>query len=166
MKDLKIRIAVASLVTALAMVCSAAAPATAREMSTTTFSGGAHTSIRPMGAAACVLSPGLMWKRASGGGFPSGAVGSKPKFEQCTPGIKSTKLVSKVYMQTWWGWAQVAGPFTSYGAGNMEQKSVMYRCNGTTWSKFRVLTQGTITFTSVHTFSDEAVTKVTDLACG
>lgn len=91
----------------------------------------------------CMIFPGNMWKRTSGNVHKYGTVGSKPRLGNCTAGVVSTKLESYVYKHNGWTWIQVAGPFTSYGTSNMEQKSVAYVCKGTGTNSFQVISVGT-----------------------
>lgn len=91
----------------------------------------------------CLIFPGNMWSRSSGKVYKYGTVGSKPRLGNCTGGVVKTKLESYVYKHNGWGWTQVAGPFNSYGTGNMEQKSVQYVCTGTGKNTFQVISVGT-----------------------
>lgn len=108
---------------------------------TLTFSSGG-VSARAAGDR-CLIFPGDMWKRKSGSVYKYGTVGSKPRLGNCTGGVVKTKLESYVYKNSGQGWAQVAGPFNSYGTGNMEQKSVQYVCKGTGKNSFQVISVGT-----------------------
>ncbi|WP_314451776.1 hypothetical protein [uncultured Microbacterium sp.] len=90
------------------------------------------------GASQCYLVPGNMWFRKSSG---YGGVGSKPALRNCSANVVKTGMASEVFRQEWWGWAKVAGPFNSWGTGNMQSTQVTYYCNGQTRdNRFQVIT--------------------------
>ncbi|WAC70170.1 hypothetical protein [Microbacterium sp. SL75] len=90
------------------------------------------------GGSKCYLAPGNMWFRKSSG---YGGVGSKPALRNCSADVVKTGMASEVFRQEWWGWAKVAGPFNSWGTGNMQSTQVTYYCNGQTRdNKFQVIT--------------------------
>ena len=78
----------------------------------------------------CLLNVGRMWGRTSGGKYNFGTVGAKPRLYDCTHGVVKTYLASEVYMHNGWFWFRAAGPFRSYGTGDMTQKKVEYVCRG------------------------------------
>lgn len=89
-------------------------------------------------AATCYLVPGNMWFRKSS---RYGGIGSKPALRSCSPDVVKTGMASEVFRQEWWGWAKVAGPFNSWGRGNMQSIQVTYYCNGKTRdNRFQVIT--------------------------
>lgn len=109
---------------------------------TLNFTSSTEISARA-GGDYCLIFPGNMWNRASGNIYKYGTVGSKPRLGNCTGGVVKTKLESYVYKRNGGGWSQVAGPFLSYGTGNMEQKSVQYVCKGKGANTFQVISMGT-----------------------
>lgn len=109
---------------------------------TLNFASTAGISARA-GGDYCLIFPGNMWSRVSGNIYKYGTVGSKPRLGNCTGGVVKTKLESYVYKRNGGGWTQVAGPFLSYGTGNMEQKSVQYVCKGKGTNTFQVISVGT-----------------------
>lgn len=98
--------------------------------------------------AKCTFDPGQMWSRKSGNIYKYGTVGGKPQMRDCTSGVMSTQISSDVFRFNGWWWERVAGTFTSYGTGNMTQKSVEYVCKGTNSNKYKVIGVGTVVFTN------------------
>lgn len=80
-----------------------------------------------------------MWKRSSTKGLPHGGVGAKPAISSCWGAVTKTFIRSIVFMPNGWIWVAVTEAFESFGTGNMEQKSVLYKCNGTGQHTFRVV---------------------------
>lgn len=71
----------------------------------------------------------------------AGGVDSKPALRNCSADVVKTGMASEVFRQEWWGWAKVAGPFNSWGTGNMQSTQVTYYCNGQTRdNRFQVIT--------------------------
>lgn len=86
----------------------------------------------------CYLVPGQMWFRKSSN---YGGLGSKPSLTKCSANVVKTGMSSEVFRQEWWGWQKIAGPFNSYGSGNMTSKDVTYWCNGKSqYNRFQVIT--------------------------
>ncbi|GAA4477400.1 hypothetical protein [Microbacterium panaciterrae] len=88
----------------------------------------------------CYLVPGVMWSRSSGSGYTYGTIGSKPQLTNCTADVKKTGMASEVWKNNGWIWSRVAGPFNSYGTGNMQQKSVQYICKNKGSNLYKVVT--------------------------
>jgi hypothetical protein len=90
--------------------------------------------------ASCHLDPGGMWVRSSGRGYPYGTIGSKPRLYNCTSGVTKTGMSSEVWQFNGWFWFKAAGPFNSYGTGNMQQTSVQHVCTGRGSYPYKVIT--------------------------
>ena len=101
---------------------------------------GLQTSLA--GGGRCFVDPGAMWQRKSGSNTQFGTIGSKPRLRDCTAGVRTSKLESSVYKRSGDFWSKVAGPFVSWGTGNMIQRSVAYRCAGTDRNTFKVISLG------------------------
>lgn len=90
------------------------------------------------GGSKCFLVPGNIWFRKSSG---YGGLGSKPALRNCSADVVKTGMVSEMVRQEWWGWAKVAGPFNSWGTGNMQSRQITYYCNGMSRdNRFQVIT--------------------------
>ncbi|CAH0241120.1 hypothetical protein SRABI76_03004 [Microbacterium oxydans] len=87
----------------------------------------------------CHFAVGNLWKRSSAKGLPSGGVGAKPSITSCWGAVKKTYIRSVVFMHNGWLWVPVTKAVESFGTWNMEQKSVLYACNGTGQHTFRVV---------------------------
>ncbi|WP_288873796.1 hypothetical protein [uncultured Microbacterium sp.] len=87
----------------------------------------------------CHFSVGNLWKRSSAKSLPHGGIGAKPSISSCWGAVSKTFIRSYVYMHNGWIWVPVTKAFESYGTWNMEQKSVLYPCNGTGEHTFRVV---------------------------
>lgn len=87
----------------------------------------------------CHFAVGNMWKRSSAKGLPYGGAGAKPAISSCWGAVTKTYIRSIVFMHNGWLWVPVTNAFESFGTWNMEQKSVLYACNGTGQHTFRVV---------------------------
>jgi hypothetical protein len=114
----------------------------------------------------CYLKPGIMWSRSSGSGYTYGAIGSKPKLHSCTSGVRKTGLHSDVYRWNGWWWDKVAGTFNSYGTGDMQQRSVEYRCDKKSWQLYKVITTAWATNSKGQTGVARDSTPETRFYCG
>ncbi|WP_156475548.1 hypothetical protein [Pseudoclavibacter helvolus] len=114
----------------------------------------------------CLFTAGIMWSRASGSGYASGTVGSKPKLHSCTSDVRKTGINSDVYRWNGWGWNKVAGTFNSYGTGNMQQKSVQYICKGKSSQSYKVVTTAWGTNNKGWTAVHQGSTPVFKHTCG
>lgn len=126
---------------------------------------GADAARAPVGDY-CTLTPGQMWKRSSGQSQPYGTVGAKPALTNCTAGVVSTKMTTQIYMHNGWIWVKVAGPFISFGHGNMVQKSPFYTCQNLNANSFQTATlaYGANAAGASHEATDS--TGSYNLACG
>lgn len=102
--------------------------------------GGAQTNATKAVVGACTLTVGQMWSRSSSSSEKFGGVGSKPAVTGCWGQVTKTYLQSFVWMNNGFIWFSAAGPFESFGTGNMVQKSVVYLCKGTGLYPFHVNT--------------------------
>lgn len=102
----------------------------------------------------CTLAIGNMWFRSSSISEPYGGVGAKPAVTACWGQVTKTYLQSFVWMNNGWIWFSAAGPFESFGTGNMVQKSVVYVCKGTGTYPFHVNTYMRVSGPSVVTVGE------------
>jgi hypothetical protein len=116
--------------------------------------------------AGCTIDTGSVYKRASGRGFPHGAVGGKPTTTCGTLMVRMTQTTT-LYKTVWWGLQQVAGPFTSSnaGQGTITQKNVIRACDDLRSTTFRMIVRNTGTFPTGSTGTASAYEEAT-LPCG
>lgn len=116
--------------------------------------------------AGCTIDTGPVYKRASGRGFPHGAVGGKPTTTCGTLMVRMTQTTT-LYKTVWWGLQKVAGPFTSSnaGQGTITQKNVIRACDDLRATTFRMIVRNTGTFPTGSTGTASAYEEA-DLPCG
>lgn len=137
---------------------------------TTSFKDGASTSgVTPFPGASgqsCTISTGDVYKRASGGIYPYGAVGGKP-LTQCTVIMARIEQTTNIYKTVWWGLQQVAGPFTAvnYGEGRLQQTNPIRKCDDLRETTFRMIVRSTGTFPTGVRGTASAFEEAT-LKCG
>jgi hypothetical protein len=127
------------------------------------------SEVRPDAVAAgggCTIDTGPVYKRASGGGFPHGAVGGKPTTTCGTLMVRMTQTTT-LYKTVWWGLQKVAGPFTSSnaGQGSITQKNVIRACDDLRATTFRMIVRNTGTFPTGSTGTASAYEEA-NLPCG
>lgn len=126
----------------------------------------ANTPIAAASGQACSINTGNVYKRASGGEFPYGAVGGHPA-TQCTVIMAQISQTTDLYKTVWWGLQKVAGPFTSVnvGQGRLEQTSPIRKCDDLRQTTFRMIVRSTGTFPTGTTGTASAYEEA-NLACG
>lgn len=119
-------------------------------------------SVAVAAAGSCHLDTGPVYKRSSGNGLPSGAVGAKPK-TTCTVAMVNIKHSSTMYKTVWWGLQQVGGPFTggNYGVSSYEQKNILVPCVDLRDTTFRVIVSSSGTFPNGSTTGASAYEEAT-----
>lgn len=98
-------------------------------------------------AGSCTIDTRHLYKRASGSGYPYGAVGGKPK-TTCSTSMRSIHHSTTMYKTVWWGLQKVGGPFQNagFGASSYEQKTVLVPCTSTAYTTYRMEVASTGTF--------------------
>lgn len=124
------------------------------------------TSPIAAGGQRCTIDTGNVYKRASGGKFPYGAVGGHPA-TQCTVIMVRISQTTDIYKTVWWGLQKVAGPFNSVnvGQGRLQQTSPIRKCDDLRKTTFRMIVRSTGTFPTGTTGTASAYEEA-KLSCG
>lgn len=114
----------------------------------------------------CNIDTGDVYKRSSGGSYPYGTVGGKPR-TWCVQTMARISMTTNLYKNVWWGYQKVAGPFTStnYNSTSLQQTNVEVVCADLRATTFQMIVESSATWPSGGVGSANAWNSAT-LSCG
>lgn len=93
----------------------------------------------------CNLDTSYLYNRASGGSFPFGGVGLKPR-TMCGVPMSKIEMETKLYKTVWWGLQEVGKyPVRNFGVRSLTDLKVLLRCDDYRKTTFRAVVHGTVT---------------------